>query len=333
LVADILTQIGTEGFVSLETNKAGKTAVIFSKGVKLPFNLMSPYFCDNIDKLETEYIDAKILIADGIIKSITEIISVLEDCIKNNTPLVLIADDFVPEVITALLLNRAKSNLRVVAIKCGIWATDKSTVLNDIAALTDATIISPKNDLTLADAKPAHLGSVERISINMTETTFIANNNTAEFNKHIKRIKAQITAERDDYAKTRLRERLARLTASVAIISVGCPTDAETMEKKLRIEDAVAAATNAMRDGIVAGGGLTYKSIANQIKPTTIGGRILKKSLSSIHTQICKNAGCRHIDISPSVIDPTTVIKSVIRNAISAAAVLLTTDGIILNVT
>ncbi len=316
MVAKALSKVGADGLVSLETNKTGQTKLSFSSGVKINMTTTSPYFTD------TEYYDAKILIAQGIIKSIKEIINILEYCIKENHPLVLIANDFVPEVINALILNRVKSGLRVIALK-----TDE---LEDASVVTGATLISPKNDLTIEQARPEHLGFTDKIIFAANHSVFIKDNKSELLDEHIKVLQCKLLEIEDEYSKTRLRERIANLTMTAAVISVGCPTDAETMEKRMRIEDAIAATTNAMKDGIVQGGGLTYIRLACNLKKNTVGERILKKSLYSITDAIMKNSPFdkSHCDI----IDASTIIQSVIRNSVSAAAILITTDEIISSV-
>ena len=151
------------------------------------------------------------------------------------------------------------------------------------------------------------------------------------FAEHIAMIKDELASATDDYQRTRLKERIANLTATAGVISVGCPTEAATMEKRLRIEDAVATTTNAMRDGVVIGGGITYLKIAKDLDGKDIGERILKKALPAIYRQINRNY--RFNPETCDVIDAATVIKSVIKNATSAAAILITTGTIISNAT
>jgi chaperonin GroEL len=204
----------------------------------------------------------------------------------------------------------------------------------------------------LTTATPRHLGIADKIIIKLDNTTFFTGAKTEAVKTRIKEIKSQLNRAKDDYTKTRLREHLSRLDKGVAIISVGCPTSAETKEKKLRIEDAVHSAAAAIRRGIVTGGGTAYCGLIPALKQfDNTGAKILTKSLPAITEAICENAGVsakkftthtarnnfgydaktnKFRDLSADVIDPALVIINVIRNAVSAAAILLTTDGIIL---
>lgn len=317
LVAKALTKVGADGLVTLEMNKLGETKLLFTNGVKIPVQSTSPYFSD------PELSDVRVLVTDGPIKTIQEILPILEHCVRTKTALVLVATDFAPEVINALILNRVKAGLQVMAVR--------SDAHEDCAVITNATLISPRNDLTLSQTLPAHLGTAEKIIFNPQEMVIITNQASPFLTEHVNRLRQEMQNADSDYQKTRLKERLANLTATAAVITVGCPTEAETMEKRLRIEDAVAATSNAMRDGVVQGGGLTYVKIAAHLSSHDLGERLLKKSLPAIYRQINRNYHFRPQDCT--AIDAATVIKSVIKNAVSAAAILITTGEIISNAT
>lgn len=318
MVAKALTKVGVNGLVTLEMNKLGETKLLFTNGVKLATQPTSPYFTDS------ELQDARVLVTDGTVKSIKQILPVLEYIVKEKVPLLIIAPDFAPEVINALVLNRVKAGLQVVALR--------SDAYEDCAVMTNATLISPKNDLTLDQTTPQHLGHTDKVILEPNQIIVLSDDEkTPAFANHIHMIEKQIAATDDDYQKTRLKERLANLTATAAVISVGCPTEAETMEKRLRIEDAVAATSNAMREGVVQGGGLTYLKIAKHLHHQDLGERILKKSLPAITKQINKNY---HFDRQNcTAVDAATVVRSVIKNAVSAAAILITTGEIISSAT
>ena len=315
LVAKALTKVGPDGLISLEMNQIGTTELSFTNGVKLNSKIASPYL--NTKSLH----HAKILVTTGTIKSIQEILPILEDAVQNKTPLLLVADDYSPEVINALVLNRAKAGLQIVAVR--------STATTDCAVVTNATLISPENDLTLATTTTAHLGHANQIIFETDQMIILSDEKSPLFEQHLSILQDELKATTDDYRRTRLKERIANLTATAGLISVGCPTEAATMEKRLRIEDAVAATTNAMRDGVVVGGGLTYLKIAKELNSQNIGERILKRALPSIYRQINRNY---HFNAQTcTAIDAATVIKSVIKNATSAAAILITTAQIISN--
>ncbi len=315
MVAKALSKVGPDGLISLEMNQTGTTQLTFTNGVKLPANITSPY-------LQTKTLhDVKVLVTDGTIKTIQEILPILEDAIQNHSALLLIADDYSNEVVNALVLNRAKAGLEIVAVR--------STAITDCAVITNATLISPQNDLTLPQATVKHLGHASQIIFDNDSMVILSNQKSDNFEAHIEILKNELASAEDDYKRTRLKERIANLTATAGLISIGCPTEAATMEKRLRIEDAVAATTNAMRDGVVIGGGITYLNIAKELNGNNIGERILKRALPAIYHQINRNY--RFNPKTCEVIDAATVIKSVIKNATSAAAILITTGTIISN--
>ena len=315
MVAKALSKVGPDGLISLEMNQIGTTELTFTNGVKLPATVASPYL--NTKNLH----DVKVLVTDGVIKTIQEILPILEDAIKTHKPLLLVAEDYANEVINALVLNRAKAGLQITAVR--------SNAVTDYAVVTNATLVSPQNDLTLAQATTAHLGHASQIIFEGEHMTVLSDTKSEFFNEHIDRIRDELSAATDDYKKTRLKERIANLTATAGLISVGCPTEAATMEKRLRIEDAVAATSNAMRDGVVVGGGITYLKIAENLNNNDIGERILKRALPAVYRQINRNYHCDAKTCD--VVDAATVIKSVIKNATSAAAILITTGSIISN--
>lgn len=313
LVAKALSKVGPDGLISLEMNQTGTTKLTFTNGIKLSAHIASPY-------LKTKNLhNVKVLVTEGTIKSIQEILPILEDAMKQQTPLLLVADDYSPEVINALVLNRAKAGLQIVAVR--------SNTSVDCAVITNATLISPHNDLTLAQATTTHLGYAQQVIFEDEQMVILSDEKSPSFDQHITMLKDELATITDDYRRTRLKERIANLTATAGLISIGCPTEAETMEKRMRIEDAVAATTNAMRDGVVIGGGLTYLQIAKELKGKTIGEKILKRALPSIYKQINRNY---HFNANNcTAVDAATVIRSVIQNATSAAAILITTGTII----
>jgi chaperonin GroEL len=329
MAADAVSRTGENGVVTLEENNFGKTTLTFKEGMEVNLGLLSPYMCENCERSETIYTEAKTLVTTEKIISVKDVIPFLEKSAKEGIPLVIIANDYSPEFIAALLVNRAKLNLRVIALKLNT-AENKDAVYEDIAAVTGAVIIGVKNDLTLASAEETHLGTAERIIAGINTTTIIASGTNEE---RIASIKSQINLSADEYSKSKLKERLAKMTTGIAVISIGCPTEAEQKEKKLRCEDAIRASQSALKDGIVQGGGLTYCEIAKSLPADTLGAKILKKSLPAITAAICKNANLtvpKFVKTLPkTVIDPALVIKNVIINSISAAGILLTTEKVI----
>jgi chaperonin GroEL len=375
LVARAFEKVGTDGVITLDENSNGKTTLTFVEGFECNCILASPYFCTDVERMESKLNNAKVLVTDQSVNRFADIVPVLEETKNENKPIILIAPDYTPEVISTLVLNRVRNNLNVIALKIDEAPDRASAILGDIAALTCSTPISQSNDLTLASATSEHLGMATTVIASTTSTKIIIDNNdNPHLTKRLTQIRGQINSATDDYTKVRLTQRLARLTSGVAIISVGCPTQAEQSERKLRIEDAIAATRSAATSGIVAGGGIAYLAAAKVLEqaiPTIQkhlhdGVEILRASLPCILVNICQNADIsyevvlneiNHTKNSPSfgggreadgvvrvnigynaltneytdmfaakIIDPALVICSVIQNAVSVAATLLTTE-------
>jgi chaperonin GroEL len=333
------------------------------EGFEADCGLASPYFCEDPARLQTVFEDARILITDQKLSHVKDILPILESALRDKFALVIIADDFSPEALSALVVNRARAGLRVAALKINGIADRRASVLGDIAALTGAAIISHSADLSLSDASEGHLGTCKKVIMNMEDTKFIADGG-AGVAERIASIKAQIEAEGDEYNRARLGERLARLSGGVAILSVGAATEIEQKEKRLRIDDAVAATRAACEQGIVAGGGLALLRVQKVLRvhvktlpePLRAGAGIVCEALSAPISQICANSGKnpgviidkisrtrknknrgfdarsgRFVDmISAGIIDPAKVTKNALLNAASVAATLITTEGIIL---
>lgn len=372
MVADAVSRIGANGIVTVEENKSGTTALTFVDGLELNLELASPYFCEDASTLSTIFKDAKVFITDKRINSIKEVLTVLEDCAREKAQLVIIADDYAPEVVSALVVNKVRAGLRVCALRCGFFANQRDALLGDLAALTSGEILADFSE------NPIKLGTCDKVIMSLESSKFISHKTDALANR-VQLIKAQLDATNDEYNKARLGERLARLTNGVAVISVGCATEVEQKEKRLRVEDALAATRAACEEGIVAGGGLallhTKTALAKYIKSMPklkrVGAEILLEVLDTPFRQICANSevnadlilpkvrrggnGCiadinadlsfqkinpifgydalnrKFVDMSAAgIVDPAKVVKCALRNAVSVAGTLLTTEGIVL---
>jgi len=303
LVARAIDHVGTDGVVIIEENTHGTMELSFTDGMEAPITLASPYFAQDVAKLESTLVAPTVIIKDEPVTSINPLIEHLESARENGKPLVIIAHNFTPEVVSALVINRVRGGIDVTAL-C-VNSFDASVLLGDIGALGQPTKII------------AGMQSTKFISSSIAQT-------------RIEQIRAQIAKSKDEYMTAKLRERLAKLTTGIAKISVGCATPIETHERKLRLDDALHAGLAARRNGIVAGGGVTYTAIAKILDPNSI----LAKSLPVITKQICENADIDKTEflknLGDDVIDPALVIKSVIQNATSVAATLVTTEAIVL---
>jgi len=332
MVAEAISKVGVNGIVTIEENTNGKTTLTFVEGLELACELASPFFCEDETTLSTTFENAKVYIHDQKITSLKDILPTLEKAVEEKTPLVIIADDYTPEVIQALLVNKVRAGLRVCALKCGFFTDRRDAILGDLKVLVGE--------------------ACDKVVMTLENSKFISKG-TEALEKRIELIRAQLAATDDEYNKTRLAERLARLTNGVAIISIGCATGVEQKEKRLRIEDALAATRAACEDGIVVGGGLALlhlKSLKNF--PKGVGAEILFETLDAPFRQICLNSGVnadlimtkiselqgydacnnKFVDMfAEGIVDPAKVVKCAIKNAVSVAGTLLTTEGIVLH--
>jgi chaperonin GroEL len=351
-VAAAIEKSGENGIVIIEENTRGETTLTHCDGMESSLAFASPYFAQTPAKLESTILGASVVVFDGEINSINNLVPLLETAQRENLKLVIAAADFDAEVVAALVLNRVRAGIDVTAIRC-TKSLDCSCVLGDFAAACgteicacDDTILVPK--------------LVQKLCINMQKTCVLVPK-SVQICAKIDEIRGQISVCCDEFLREKLQKRLANLSGGVAIISVGCATEVETHERKLRFDDALMAAKCARLSGIVAGGGVTYlhaaREIEKQIKKLEpklqCGAKILAEALQSVLKQICINAGvsadliinklkraragvgydamnCKFCDMFKSrIIDPAAVIKNVIQNAVSVAGTLLTTEAIV----
>jgi len=345
MVAEALQKVGEDGVVIIEENNKGVTTITHCDGMESPLCFASPYFALNVAKLESEIVGASVVVIDAEINTINEIVPVLELAQSNGLKLVIVARNFDAEVVAALVLNRVRGGLDVTAIQC-VKSLDCDAVLKDFAAACGVEVCEIGAEMTPK--------SVQKLVISM-QNTRVLNPKSVQIGQRIEQIKGQIAMSTDDFLTEKLRQRLAQLSGGVAVISVGCASQIETHERKLRLDDALMASRVAKREGIVAGGGVTYLAAASEIEKQlkTDGARILAFALQSILKQICFNAGvsgevvieklqngkagfgfdalrCEYCDMfKKRIIDPAAVIKNVIQNAVSVAGTLLTTEAIV----
>jgi len=377
LVACAFEKVGQNGVVSLEENGESQTYLKHVSGCEISATLASPYMIENPKSMQTEYENVRLVVINDTIKKASEIVPILEYAGREKEKVVIVANDFSQEVINLVLLNRVRAGVKLLLVKITEMGERRNAIMEDICALTGATLISQENDLSLEkvgnvisteveksskQSEAYVFGTCIKITCGLESCTIIINENSTErLNERIELIKSQIESATDEYSKTRLKERLAKLTGGIAIISVGAPTDIELKERKLRIEDAVNAVRSAMTDGIVAGGGIAYAVISGKLimksgGKINDGAKVLASSLDSIIKRILENAGedsekillkIRESDeenfgydalnrkfcnmVESNIVDPAKVIKQVIRNAVSVASTLLTTEGMIVS--
>lgn len=356
IISKAIQKTSESGIVMVEESKSTETYVDMIEGCRLDKGMISPYFVTNPSKMNTEYSNPLILITDKKIRSTTDISHVMEACAKAGRSLLIIADEIEAQAISLIVTNRIRINFPVVAIKAPGFGERRTAILEDLAVFTNAKFISENKGDKLTKVTIDDLGSCDRIIVNFKETTLIgAHGPQEEIDKRAEQIRGEIaTAEHDFMAKLN-KQRLANLAGAVGIIYVGGETEAEIAERRFRVDDALQATQAAVRGGIVAGGGITLRNIAN--KATTSNGLDMKlnemfmQSMLAVFNQICTNAGKNPdaligmIDkvgkentgynaltdkiedlITTGVIDPTLVISSALTAASSVAQLLITTS-------
>jgi len=361
LIADAMKQVGPEGIITVEEAKGTETEVKIVEGMQLNRGYLSPFFITNVDKQEAELNSPYILIYDKKISTIKDILPILDQVIKQQKSILIIAEDVDGEALGTLVVNRARGIISVAAIKAPEFGEKRKAMLEDIAILTGGTVISEELGLKLDKIDLSHLGKAEKIVVSKDSTIII--NGSGEKEKIVDRvnqIKNQIDHAKSEYDKEKYQERLAKLAGGVAVLYIGAATEVEMKEKKDRVDDALHATRAAVEEGIVAGGGVAYirtlKSLEtlkgdNEDENTGIG--IIRRSLEEPLRQIVANAGGEGSVvvnkvregkddfgynartetyenlISAGVIDPTKVSRVALQHAASAASMILTTECVI----
>ncbi len=363
LIAEAMDKVGQDGVITVEDSKTMETYVEFTEGMQFDRGYISPYFVNNADKMECEVKEPFILITDKKISSVKPIIPILEKVAQAGKPLVIIAEDIEGEALSTLVLNKLRGTLDSVGIKAPGFGDRRKAMLEDIAILTGGTVITEDLGLTLENAIIDDLGKADVIRIKKDDTIIVTGKgDPKKIQERVKQIKAQIDVTTSEYEKETLQERLAKLAGGVAVIKVGAATETELKEKKHRIEDALSATRAAVEEGMVAGGGVTLLRAAKGVESLIaqlegdikVGARVVLKSLDAPIRQIAINAGVEGAIIidrvlakdDPSygydalkdkyvnmfdagIIDPTKVTRSAVQNAASIAAMLLTTEVLV----
>jgi len=363
IIADAIEKIGQGGVINVDESTSFETELEIVEGMKYDKGYVSPYMVTNRDKMEVELEDAYVLITDNKINTVQDILPVLEETVKLNRPLLIIADDFDSDVISTLIVNKLRGTVNVVATRAPGFGVHQKDLLQDIAVLTNTKVWSRELDMKLNDITLKDLGKVSKIVVTKDSTTIITNLETNNYNveKRISEIKSHIETAKNEYELQRLEERLGKLTKGVALIKVGAATESELKHKKLKIEDAVNATKAAVEEGIVIGGGAVLIEIYNLLKNVLKsedpdiqkGINIVLEALLTPTYWICENAGFNGNDIvkiqkeayqnqgfdakrgkwvnmiEEGIIDPTKVTKSAIINAASIASLFITTEAIV----
>ena len=364
LIAEAMEIVTTDGVITVEESKTAETMKEVVEGMQFDRGYISPYMATDVDKMEAVIDDAAILITDKKISNIQEVLPLLEQVLKMGRKLVIIAEDVEGEALATLLVNKLRGTFTCVAVKAPGFGDRRKEMLQDIAILTGGQVITSDLGLELQTATPDMLGSAKQVKITKENTTIVDGaGDKAQIKARIGQIKAQIEVSTSEFDTEKLQERLAKLAGGVAVIRVGAATETEMKEKKLRIDDALAATKAAVEEGSVAGGGVallnTVPAVTKLLEETEdpdekTGVRIVLKALEEPVRQIAKNAGLEgsvivneiissgkvgygfdfakevYVNMAEAgILDPTKVTRSALQNASSVAAMVLTTESLI----
>ncbi|NBW13037.1 MAG: chaperonin GroEL [Caulobacteraceae bacterium] len=364
LIADAMAKVGHDGIITVEEAKGMTTSLEIVEGMQIDRGYLSPYFVTNSDKMHAAYSDAKILLVDGKVNTLRDIIPLLEKIAQTKTPLLIIADEVEGEALQGLVVNRVNGALPVVAIKSPGYGQHKDELLKDIAVLTGGKIVSAATGLKLTEVKVADLGSAKKVVVDSKSTTLVAGGATkTAVESHTCDLKAQmqdITLSAEELIK--LRVRIAKLASGVALIKVGGATEVEMIERKYRIEDALHATRAAVEEGIVPGGGMALFNVWQLLneeagdREISPGQKVVLEACLAPIKRIAQNAGQSqevivneltrtrksgtslgwnaakgtYEDLIESgIIDPAKVTRTAIKNAASVATTFLSLDAVI----
>ena len=366
LIAEAMEKVGKDGVITVEESKTAETYSEVVEGMMFDRGYITPYMCTDTDKMEAVIDDAYILITDKKISNIQEILPLLEEIVKAGQKLVIIAEDIEGEALTTLILNKLRGTFVCVGVKAPGFGDRRKEMLRDIAVLTGGQVISSEIGLELKDTTIAQLGRARQVKVDKENTIIVDGaDNADEIKGRVGQIRAQIEASTSDFDREKLQERLAKLAGGVAVIKVGAATEVEMKEKKLRIEDALAATKAAVEEGIVAGGGTALLNTAPAVSALVdsldgdekTGAKIVLKALEEPVRQIAANAGLEgsvivdkiqtagkvgfgfnalteeYVDMmSNGIVDPTKVTRSALQNAASVASMVLTTESLVADI-
>jgi chaperonin GroEL len=362
LIAEAMEKVGKDGVITVEESNTFGTNLDIVEGMQFDRGYVSMYMITDTEKMEAILDDPYILITDKKISNIQELLPLLEQIVQQGKKLLIIAEDIEGEALSTLVLNKLRGTFTCVAVKAPGFGDRRKAMLEDIAVLTKGQVITEELGLDLKETTLAQLGRAKQVKVQKENTIIVDGaGETAEIKDRVRQIKAQIEETTSDFDKEKLMERLAKLSGGVAVIKVGAATETELKERKLRIEDALAATRAAVEEGIVPGGGTalanTIKAVSALIDKTEgderTGVKIIKRALEEPVRQIAENAGLegsvviekvmssepgigfdalheKYVDmIATGIVDPTKVTRSALQNAASVASMLLTTESIV----
>ncbi len=361
-IAEAIQKVGKSGVITIEEGKSTETTVELVEGMQFDRGYTSSYFCTNAETMKAELQSPKILVTDKKISSIQEILPILQSIAATGQPLLIIADDIEGDALSTLVVNRLRGALKVCAVKAPGFGDRKKALLEDIAILTGATLVTEEAGIQLKDVAGEVLGAAEKVSVTKDKTTIVAGNgNTEEIASRIKQIEAEIKEVTSSYDKEKLEERKAKLSGGVAVIRIGAPTEPEMKQKKQAFEDSLNSTRAAIEEGIVLGGGIALLH-ASRVIPSlsllpeeVIGANLVLKACETPFRQIISNAGLdssllleeiltkkgnfgfnavtEEVEdlLKAGVIDPAKVVKHALLFAASTAGIILLSEVLIGN--
>jgi chaperonin GroEL len=363
-IADAMKEVTIEGVITVEESKTAETTVETVKGMQFDRGYISPYFITNPEKMEAILENPYILLHDKKITNLKDILPILEASAQSGRPLLIIAEDIEGEAISTLVVNKLRGSLRIAAVKAPGFGDRRKEMLQDLAILTGATVVSDEVGMRLDQTTVEMLGSAEKITIDKDKTTIVnGNGNKANLEARVAQIKTQIGTTTSDYDREKLQERLAKLAGGVAVLYVGAASEMEMKEKKDRVEDALSATRAAVEEGIIPGGGVAFiraiealDKLVGDNEDQNTGIHIVKRAIEEPLRQIVANAGLEGSVIvqkvkegkgdygfnarnnqyenlyNSGVIDPKKVARVAIENAASIAGMFLTTECVIADI-
>ncbi len=358
LIADAMSKVGKDGVITVEEAKGTDTEVKVVEGMQFDRGYISPYFMTNTDKMEAVLTNPSVLVCDKKISTMKDLLPILEPIAREGKELLIIAEDVDGEALTTLVVNKLRGTLKIAAVKAPGFGDRRKEMLQDIATLTGAVVVSEERGFTLENTTPDMLGRAERVTITKENTTIVGGaGDKAAIKERVDSIRKQIETSTSDYDKEKLKERLGKLAGGVAVLYVGATTEVEMKEKKDRVEDALNATRAAVEEGYLPGGGVAYIRAAAALEELkgdnddeTTGIHIVAKAIEEPLRQIAQNAGVDGSVIiqkikestgdygynartgeyvhmyEAGVIDPTKVARVALENAASVAGMFLTTE-------
>ncbi len=360
LIAEAMERVGNDGVITIEESKGFNTELEVVEGMQFDRGYASPYMVTDQDKMEAVLEDPYILITDKKISNIQEVLPVLEQVVQQSKPILIISEDVEGEALATLVVNKLRGTFNAVAVKAPGFGDRRKAMLEDIATLTGAEVITEDLGLDLKSATIDQLGRASKVVVTKENTTIVEGaGDTEKLAARVNQIRAQLEETTSDFDKEKLQERLAKLAGGVAVIKVGAATETELKERKLRIEDALNSTRAAVEEGIVSGGGTALVNIYNKVASLDLEGdeatgqHIVLRALEEPVRQIVQNAGLdgsiiveklKHEEVGvgynaasgewinmvdAGIVDPTKVTRSALQNAASVAAMFLTTEAVV----